>query len=83
MCAALNLSAKSGTLKYLNLSYNHIEVQPMDQYEGLIDLVNNAKNLQVLRMHKAFKLGHFLSSKGESDIQQQFMQTKRLVEALC
>lgn len=56
LAPALTLSAATGSLKYLNLTNNNLDFSTEDKIEAFTALLRQAKNLQVLRLHKMTKL---------------------------
>ena len=48
------LSGLSGTLKYINLTNNRININGYAGLDKFCNFLSQAKNLHVLRMHKAW-----------------------------
>lgn len=82
LAKALELSARAGSLKYLNLTNNMFSVDD----EELIDFcqfLRVSKNLQVLRFHKAIKLNWEMVEallESESRLTLKALETDILVE---
>ena len=56
LVSSLALSSQTGSLKYLNLKNNNVDFSKEINVKAFCDFLKESRNLQVLRLHKMFKI---------------------------